>query len=156
MLQFKGLTCCAFQEISGIEEVNDPKESILQLCRHVWPERRIDYGDKVHPSAFYLIHGVVRVDEDDEDCYDEDEIGAVERLAKFIRKNNLGTIIAGPTRTNRVNEPGHSVRGYIWAPSEDNLWEWWEQNRSKKDAKAHAESVKEARIDGAIYGSYRC
>ena len=154
MLQIKGLTCCAFQEISGIEEVNDPKESLLQLCRHVWPERRIDYGDKIHPSAFYLIHGVVKIAEDD--YYDEeDEIGAVERLATFIRKNKLGTIVAGPTRKNRVNEPGHSVRGYIWAPSEDNLWAWWKQNRSKKDAEVHAKSVKEAKSEGGIYGSYR-
>lgn len=153
MLQFKGLTCCAFQEISGIEEVNDPQESILQLCRKVWPERRIDFGDKIHPSAFYLIHGVVKVDEDDYYDY-HDAIGAVEELAKFIRKNKLGTIVAGPTRKNRVNEPGHSVRGYIWAPAEDNLWEWWKQNRTKDDTKAHAKSVKEARTSNYGLVSY--
>ena len=132
MLQFKGLTCCAFQEISGIEEVNDPKESLLQLCKHVWPERRIDFGDKIHPSAFYLINGVVKVDEDD--YYDNDDaIGAVEELAKFIRKNKLGTIVAGPTRKNRVNEPGHSVRGYIWAANENSLWKWYQENIEPKE-----------------------
>ena len=146
-MQFKRLTCCAFEEINGVEEVNDSKESLLEICRHVWPERRVTYGDRVKPPAFFLLHGVVGVDEDsDEYCgYDDNELGAVERLATFIKKHDLGTIVAGPTRRNRVNEPSHKVRGYIWAASDKNLWTWFQENKIEADKLKFEKSLKEER-----------
>jgi len=143
-LQIQQMMCCAFCEISGLEEIDSPKKSMQELCQNIWPDRRVEYGDRVKPSAFYIFNGVVgtRPDSEEDDYYELND--AIEDFASFIKKNRLGTMVAGPTRYNRRNEPDHKVKGYIWAPNEEALWKWYQENREDKEE--YEARVKDARV----------
>ena len=128
-MHIKLLSCCAFNELTGLQDGDSPKEYMLKLCKYIWHTPILNtyfYVEKAHPSAFYIFNGVVRVKDGD---YFGGQFGAVEAFAKFIKKYKLGVVKAGPARYNRVNDPGHLVKGYIWAPSERNLWKWFQENK---------------------------
>lgn len=150
MININEMSCCAFQEIDGVEDYDDPKDFLLDLCREIWPERRVTYGEKNMPSAFYVFTGVIKVKRGN-----LSSTGMVERVAEYIKKHKLGALSKGPSRVNRINHPDHTVRGYIWAPSEDKLWKWWRANQDESDKENYKESLREARGDYAVgYGGY--
>lgn len=120
----EGLGCCAVQEMLNIGDSESP-EQILKDLREILYTRWDDEDSRRKPSAFYVFTGVVKFDDDDTN---ENGTDYSENFWKFIKKYRLGPVTRSVARKNRVNEPGHTVRVYVWAPAERNLKRWWKQN----------------------------
>ena len=119
--------CCAAMEMYGMGKLEDPKQHLLSVCKQMWPVNKWSSGDctqKIY--SHYIFHGVVKYEGYPDNRY-SDKAGTL--LAKFIRKNKLGTVVGSKPEWNRVNHPDHQVRVWVWTPDDAKLKAWYKQNR---------------------------
>lgn len=62
---------------------------------------------------------------------DTKESGAGDKLAKFIEKNKLGTIISTKYRQNP--NTSNLIKVWVWAPNEKNFKSWYKKNSDDED-----------------------
>ena len=121
-MQVVQMGCCAFNEIRGLSQHRTPATAMKEFCRQALGT---PFG-RTKPGAFYLFTAVIASKAGD------GLVGTYgDRFAAFIKKNKLGAVIPTMDRFNRRNVPGHLIRGWVWAPSEKAIREWWKKNRGK-------------------------
>lgn len=116
LMILRQMTCCGFNEISGLSSHRSAKDAMRAFC-----ETFTRFGSR-RIGAFYIFTAVVKSTTDNA----AGEYG--DNFAKFIKNNKLGEVTATVVRVNRRNVPGHFLQGWIWSPSEANLKAWWAKN----------------------------
>lgn len=100
------LDCCGINEIRSISDNrNNPEQTVIDVCKETYTEEKI--------GAFLLFTDINKRE-------------AGNNLAKYILKNDLGSIIKTPLAINPNS--GNKLQAYIWTINKRNL---------KKFAKKH-------------------
>ena len=137
-------SCCAVDEIDGLAHAGTPRQAMQDFCERLHinrpyePERdyngqfrsSYDYYDRAEtkPAAFYIFTGVEKVDEGGNRV----ATGYGSKFAAYIKEQGLGSVTESVARKNRVNHPDHTVKVWVWAPSEQGLKEWYKTNFATK------------------------
>lgn len=122
-----GITCCAVGEIVDLNDYEGKPEEAMK----VFVNNFRCYGGAISGfSAFYVFTGVVRCSASKYDCGCKKHSYGKE-FAAYIKKHRLGVLRESPGRVNRVNHPEHTVKVWVWAPSERRLIEWWKEYGGK-------------------------
>lgn len=131
-METEALTCCAIREMCSIEYFDSPVDVIRDLCKDIYSEEGMRYmyddvRDIGGPSAFYIFSGVEGFT-GERDC----PVGYGSKLATYIRRCGLGTIVESPAKLNRLNHPNHYVKVWTWAPSPTALKAWWGTHKRRR------------------------
>lgn len=103
MAELRKTTCCGLREFDGITEFDDPAE----ILRAIWPNWSAWRG------AFVLLT-----------CPTKDTIGR--RLANYIEKHELGTVMKSPVKMNPNS--GNNLRVMVWGVDNNAFPRWIEKN----------------------------
>lgn len=118
--------CCAFNEIGELGDSGSPEQALVEFCENaldtICEDTVGSYKTYLNLGAFYIFTAVVRT-KDCDGC--AGEYGR--NFAAYIRKHKLGIVRETMTRYNRKNEPGHLVKGWVWAPSVRSLTKWYKE-----------------------------
>lgn len=140
-MDINGTSCCALEELENISDMGSPEEILEEICGRAYEKDFYGFYDDekvLKSSAFYVFTGVVGY-RDGENL----DVDYGPNLAKFIENHGLGVVVESPARYNRVNEPTHRVKVWVWAPSDRKLKAWWKDYKTKKEAER--ESKRKAR-----------
>jgi len=115
-MRLESTPCCG---VSFIEGINDtPDHVIYQVCEQKWSDWDDDRG-----QAFLIFT-------DTTSSMKNSRLGSAsyrgEKLAKFIIKHKLGTVISPNQRKNPNS--GNMIKAWIWTPNEKNLRKWFKNN----------------------------
>lgn len=102
MTYLNNTSCCAVDEINGIDE--KPKDVLISICDE-------KYGGGDSKQAFIIFTDNVT------------EYSHGENLAKYIKKNKLGSLQV--TRARKNPNSGNLVKVWIWTPNERKLKMWY-------------------------------
>lgn len=126
--------CCGVKIISSLEDHDDnPKGAMIAFCKLNAIQTYRDskrVTELAKPAAFYIFTAVIGCAAPEErDCGCMHNYG--NEFADFIRVNKLGMIKETPSRRNRVNEPDHTIKVWVWSPNPKGLQAWWDENKGK-------------------------
>ena len=115
--------CCAFNEIRDLQSVRTAEAAMIAFYQQV---RLSPWGGDfaLNLGAFYIFTAVVTIKGSGKPCRPYGQ-----EFANYIIKNKLGSLQKTVIRLNRKNEPGHAVRGWIWAPSKANMHAWYKAHK---------------------------
>lgn len=103
--------CCGLDEIDGIDDT--PKNVLVSVCEDKYPDREwAEDGDQIGQEQAFILFT---------DNVSDNNYGV--NLAKYIKKNKLGTFTA--TRARENPNTGNMVRVWVWSPNEKNLKAWY-------------------------------
>lgn len=123
--------CCAVQEIEGLswKRGQKPEEALREIFK-----AQVRYGNEYSISSFYTFTGVVGYKYLDDgpyldrqeyrECTEDLDVEYGARLAAFIVKNKLGSVVTTKPEWNRVNHPDHKVQVWVWRPDAIRLLAW--------------------------------
>ena len=123
-------SCCALQDIAGLKEHPTPEEAMQAFCENTIVRSDYDWNTgrytkrgisraKLH--GHYIFTGVVGYKGNREG-------GSVTygpKFAAFIRKHQLGAVVAGKAEINRTNHPTHIVKVWVWTPNQVKVKAWY-------------------------------
>ena len=123
-MDIHSMSCCGFRELADIEVCDTPEEVIQAFCGH-FATKGYDYlSGKYIEKRFRLFcsHAVFTEVQGDG--------GYGRKLAAYIRKHKLGTVVGSRVATNPNSD--NRLRGYIWTINPRALEGWWKANKDKK------------------------
>lgn len=140
--------CCAVGDADGLSEHDSPRDAFLALCTSVMVKNRFDKNKPFNNTLYPIVvftgvekytgkgYEPYRNGEDQPYRYDSYgdvdytgiKVGYASEFAEWLRKNNFGEVIEGPTVENKPNHPGHHVQVFIWVPNRDAMTEWYISN----------------------------
>lgn len=101
--------------IDGLDDT--PQEVLRHVCEAKYPDREwCDDDEPIGDEQAFIVF----TDNVSEDKYPDD---GGENLAKYIKKNKLGSFIV--TRARRNPNTDHMVKVWVWTPNERNLKKWY-------------------------------
>lgn len=115
MAYLESSPCCAMDIIDGVDDT--PQEVLRSICDEKYPDKEWcdedeEYGSDKKEQAFIVFT----------DNVSKKDSGG-EGLAKYIKKNKLGSFIV--TRARRNPNTDHMVKVWVWTPNERNLKRWY-------------------------------
>jgi len=139
-----GLNCCGLNELHGIDEYSSPKHAMVDfICElqentdqdddygyYSFYNRRSSFDEtkrKFKPAAFYVFTSLLR------DGKNRPKRNYGENFATYIVEHKLGNVLEAPARYNRVNEPTHLLKAWLWTPSVKGLQTWWKEINKEED-----------------------
>ena len=110
MSYIENMNCCGTQEITGIIDDNDPKETIKTVCQRLFSDEE--------NCAFMIFTDI-----------EKKKPG--KNLEKYIKNNKLGKTTKSNSKVNPNSR--HSLTVWVWTLNHTNLKRWWNQNKSKNE-----------------------
>ena len=113
--------CCAVQEIVHLKEHKTSEDAMKAFCEVTLLYRDYDWNPGVYNTSYfsraklhghYTFTGVVG--------YKTTKVKPkyAPNFAAFIKKHQLGAVVAGKPGFNRTNHPTHLVQIYVWTPNQ--------------------------------------
>ncbi len=111
MSEVRNTSCCGLQEIAGITEHNDPKETISLVAQNRYEEEDAN-------GAFYFFT-------------DTHEAKNAKKLARYIHMNGLGRVTR--SRSKRNPNTGNMLIVFMWALNGPALKKWHKAHKQEED-----------------------
>lgn len=110
MSYIEDMQCCGINEIAGIIDDNNPRETVKSVCESLFHDE--------NNCAFMLFTDINK------------KIPG-KNLEKYIKDNKLGKIVKSNSSINPNTR--HSLTAWIWTLNKTNLKNWWTKNKPQYD-----------------------
>lgn len=126
--------CCAVAEISGLASHRSAVGAMKAFCKEQLQQKTYDYRtgryiyDRYEQDRLYnhyIFTGIVG--------YKKGKSTPVygPNFKAYIEANDLGEVVESQVRNNRLNNPTHMIKVWLWNPHIANLKAWHKKMSSK-------------------------